>query len=207
VRPTASACSIEVVWALLNSPVANAYAFSHLGRRHNIVGDIRQIPIPKMRSFEGVERAANAYLAAASSETAPAKLERLLLHVDAEVLKLYSLPLDLEQRVLGLFSERKRVGVPFKQTRYLPRELDGRMHFSDFLQFEEDWPSTNRERGMLIDKNISGRLNEEERARLDALQAYTDYHIERVAPRPTRALDELEDRLFSGSKTKGKNVR
>ena len=60
---------------------------------------------------------------------------------------------------------------------------------------------------MLIDKNISGRLNEEERARLDALQAYTDYHIERVAPRPTRALDELEDRLFSGSQTKDKNVR
>jgi hypothetical protein len=109
--------------------------------------------------------------------------------------------------VLGLFSERKRVGVPFKQTRYLPRELDGRMRFSDFLQFEEDWPSTNRERGMLIDKNISGRLDEKERARLDALQAYTDYRIERVAPRPTRELDELENRLFSGPQTKDKNVR
>jgi hypothetical protein len=207
VRPTASACSIEVVWALLNSPVANAYAFSHLGRRHNIVGDIRKIPIPKMRSFEGVERAASAYLAAASSETASAKLERLLLDVEAEVLRLYSLPLDLEGRVLGLFSGTKRLGVPFKQTRYLPRELEGRIRFSDFLQFEADWPSTNRERGMLIDKNISGRLNGEERAQLDALQAYTDYHIETVVPRPTRALDELEDRLFSGSQTKDKNVR
>jgi hypothetical protein len=207
VRPTASACSIEVVWALLNSPVANAYAFSHLGRRHNIVGDIRKIPIPKMRSFEGVERAASAYLAAASSETASAKLERLLLDVEAEVLRLYSLPLDLEGRVLGLFSGTKRLGVPFKQTRYLPRELEGRIRFSDFLQFEADWPSTNRERGMLIDKNISGRLNGEERAQLDALQAYTDYHIETVVPRPTRALDELEDRLFSGSQTRDKNLR
>jgi hypothetical protein len=207
VRPTAPACPIEVVWAFLNSPVANAYAFSHLGRRHNLVGDIRKIPIPDARSFEAVERAASAYLAAASSEMAPAKLERLLLRVDAEVLKLYSLPLDLEQRVLGLFSGTKRLGVPFRQTRYLPSELEGRIRFSDFLQSEEDWPSTNRERGMLIDKNISGRLNEEERARLDALQAYTDYHIERVAPRPTRALDEIEDRLFSGSQTKDKNVQ
>jgi hypothetical protein len=60
---------------------------------------------------------------------------------------------------------------------------------------------------MLIDKKISGRLDEEEQARLDALQAYTDYHIERVAPRPTRALGELEDRLFLGSQTKGKNAR
>ena len=207
VRPMTASCSPETLWALLNSPVANAYAYSHLGKRDNIVGDIRKIPIPKIRSFEGVERAANAYLAAVSSGTPSAKLERLLLHVDAEVLKLYSLPLDLEQRVLGLFSGRKRVGVPFKQTRYLPRELEGRIRFSDFLQFEEDWSITNRERGRLIDKNISGRLNTEERTRLDALQAYTDYHIERVAPRPTRALDELENRLFSGSQTKGKNVR
>jgi hypothetical protein len=160
-----------------------------------------------MLSFVGVERAARAYLAAASSETASATMERLLLRVDSEVLKLYSLPLDLEQRVLGLFSRTKRLGVPFKQTRYLPSELEGRIRFSDFLQFEEDWPSTNRERGILIDKNISGRLNEEEWARLDALQAYTDYHTERVAPRPTRALDELEDRLFSGSQTKDNNVR
>jgi hypothetical protein len=207
VRPTVSTHSIETLWALLNSPVANAYAYSHLGKRDNIVGDIRRIPIPKMLSFVGVERAARAYLAAASSETASATMERLLLRVDSEVLKLYSLPLDLEQRVLGLFSRTKRLGVPFKQTRYLPSELEGRIRFSDFLQFEEDWPSTNRERGILIDKNISGRLNEEEWARLDALQAYTDYHTERVAPRPTRALDELEDRLFSGSQTKDNNVR
>ena len=207
VRPTASSYSIETLWALLNSPVANAYAYSHLGKRDNIVGDIRKIPIPKIRSFEGVERAASAYLEAASSETASAKLERLLLRVDSEVLKLYSLPFELEQRVLGLFSERKRVGVPFKQTRYLPKELEGRIRFSDFLQFEEDWSITNRERGMLIDKNISGRLNAEERTRLDALQAYTDYHIERAAPRPTHTLDELENRLFSGSQTKGKKAR
>lgn len=137
VRPKASACSTEVVWALLNSPVANAYAFSHLGRRHNIVGDIREIPIPKMRTFEGVERAASAYLAAASSETASVELHRLLLRVDSEVLKLYSLPLELEQRVLGLFSERKRVGVPFTQARYVPEELEGKMHLFDFLQLEE----------------------------------------------------------------------
>jgi len=207
VRPTTPAYSIETLWALLNSPVANAYAYSNLGKRDNIVGDIRMIPIPKMRSFEGVERAASAYLAEASSHTASAEVARLLQRVDSEVLKLYSLPLDLEQRVLGLFSERKRVGVPFRQTRYLPREIEGKMHFSDFLQFEEDWSITNRERGSLIDKNISGRLNAEERTRLDALQAYTDYHIERVAPRPTHALDELENRLFSGSQTKGENVR
>jgi len=207
VRPTTSSCSLEALWVILNSPVANAYADAHLGKRDNIVGDIRKIPIPKVLSFEGVERAASAYLAAASSETAPATLAKMLLRVDSEVLKLYSLPIELEQRLLGLFRERKRVGVPFKQTTYLPKELEGRMSFSDFVQFEEDWSTTNRERGLLSDKNISGSLNAEERTRLEALQAYTDYHIERAAPRPTDTLDELENRLFSDLQTKGKKAR
>jgi hypothetical protein len=196
VRPTTSSYSIETLWALLNSPVANAYAYSHLGKRDNIVGDIRKIPIPKVRTFDGVECAASAYLEAASSETASAKLERLLLRVDSEVLKLYALPPEIEQSLLEVFSGWKRVGVPFTQTRYVPKELDGRIRFSDFIQFEESWSITNRERGMLIDKNISGRLNAEERTRLDALQAYTDYHIERAAPRPTHTLDELRIGCF-----------
>jgi hypothetical protein len=72
------------------------------------------------------------------------------------------------------------------------------MRFSDFLQFEEDWPSTNRERGLLIDKNISGTISKEEQMRLDALQAYADYHIDQVAPRPSHVLDELEKRMASG---------
>jgi hypothetical protein len=204
VRPKTSSYSLETLWALLNSPIANAYAYSHLTKRDNIVGDIRKIPLPRVTSFEGVERAASAYLAAASSGAAPATLEGLLLLVDSEVLKLYFLPLDIEQSLLGLFSDWKRVGVPFTQTGYLPKELEGRIRLSDFVQCEEDWSATNRERGALIDKSISGRLNAEERVRLDALQAYADYHIERVSPRPTDVLDEIEKRLFSGSQTKAR---
>ena len=199
VRPADPSYSIEVLWALLNSPVANAYVYSHLGKRDNIVGDIRKIPLPTRRSYDGVEQAAIAYLSAASSQTASANLSRLLLEVDCEVLKLYSLPLDLEHLVLGLFSEWKRVGAPFAQTRYLPKELEGKMHLSDFLQFEENWSVTNRERGKLIDKNISGKMSPEERTRLDALQTYADYHIQKVAPRPTDLLDELEKRIFGMS--------
>jgi hypothetical protein len=198
VRPTTPECSVETLWALLNSPVANAYAFSYLGKRDNIVGDIRKIPVPKASSFECLERAARAYLAAAPSETDSATLEKLLLQVDCEVLKLYLLPLELEQSLLALFTDWQRVGVPFTQTRYLPKDLEGRLRLSDFLQFEEDWSVTNRERGMLIDKSISGTLSDDEQMRLDALQAYADYHIDQVSPRPTHVLDELEKRLFSG---------
>lgn len=196
VRPTGSSYSIEVLWALVNSPVANAYAFSHLGKRDNIVGDMRKIPVPKVSSFVAVEVAVRRYLAAALSQTDSASLKRLLLQVDSEVLKLYSLPLELEQSLLALFTGWERVGVPFLQSRYLPEELEGRVHFFDFFQFEEDWSVTNRERSNLIEKGISGKLNAEESARLDALQAYADYHIDKVAPRPTHLLGELQDKLL-----------
>jgi len=195
VRPTHSSYSIETLWALLNSPVANAYAYSHLGKRDNIVGDIRKIPLPQKRSFDALDLAAKAYLAAASADIDRSKLDQLLLRVDAEVLKLYSLPLELERQVLGVFNDWQRVGVAFPQTRYLPVALEGRIHFSDFLAFEENWSATNRERGRLIDKNISKTIDAHQRARLEALQAYADYHIQKVSPRPTNVLDQLEKRL------------
>jgi hypothetical protein len=206
VRPRASSYSVETLWALLNSPVANAYAFSHLGKRDNIVGDIRKTPVPKVTSFESVQRAATAYLEAASSETDSATLQKLLLHVDCEILKLYSLPLHLEQSLLAIFTGWKRAGVPFTQCRYLPEKIEQSMRFSDFLQFEEDWSVTNRVRGELIDRGIAGTLSAEERARLDALQTYADYHIDEMAPRPAHLLDELEDKLLSNIRSKHKDL-
>jgi hypothetical protein len=117
--------------------------------------------------------------------------------VDAEVLRLYSLPIDLEHTLLALFTDWKRVGVPFKQTRFLPEELEGRLHYADFVDYESDWSTTNRRRGELIDKDIAGRLSPSERAELDGLQAYTDYHLEQVAPRPTDVLDHIEDLVLA----------
>jgi hypothetical protein len=197
VRPVAPSYSLQTLWALLNSPIANAYAFSHLGRRHNIVGDIRKIPIPKANSFEWVDHAAKAYLAAASSGTPAVKLQELFLRLDCEVLKLYSLPLDAEQSLLAMFTGWERVGVPFRMCGYLPTEISRRVRLSDFIEFEQDWPAINRKRGELIDKSISGTLTPDERVRLDALEAYADYHLDQVAPRSTEALDQLEKTLFS----------
>jgi len=202
VRPTSSLYSIDTLWGLLNSPLANAYAFSHLGKRDNIVGDMRKIPVPKLGPFEGIDRAARAYLEAAWSGTTPARLEELLMRLDCEVLSLYSLPLNLEQSLLGMFTGWDRVGVSFRQSRYLPAELTGRLRVSEFIAFERDWPATNRERGELIDKSISGTLSADEKVRLDALDAYTDYHLDQVVPRSTDVLDELEKSLFSDTPTK-----
>lgn len=64
---------------------------------------------------------------------------------------------------------------------------------ADFLEFDADWSVTNRERGRLIDKSIAGTISPKEQARLDSLQAYADYYLNKVAPRPTYVLDGLRD--------------
>ncbi|HEY3937915.1 MAG TPA: N-6 DNA methylase [Bryobacteraceae bacterium] len=195
VRPIEESLSLKTLWALLNGPVANAYAYSYLGKRDNIVGDIRRLPLPKRLSSATLDRAVAVYWDAVARKVPQTELERVLMHVDAEGLKLYDLPLALEQQVLCLFTGWRRVGVPFEQTRFLPEPLQGRLGLSQFLAMEGSWPATNQERGQLIDKNIAGTITAEERARLDVLQAYADYHLQKVSPRPTRLLDELERRL------------
>jgi len=197
VRPTNVSYSILTLWAVLNSPIANAYVFSYLGKRDNVVGDIRRMPMPPQASFTSLEAAASRYIKVASSRANTTKLRELLLDVDCEVLRLYSLPGKLERLLLDTFTSWERVGVPFKQDCYFPVDFRTEVSFADFRKLEESWPRTNRERGLLIDKQIAGDLNDIERARLELLQEYADYHINQVAPRPVKGLDELERRLLS----------
>ena len=197
---------MEVTWALLNSPIANAYAFTHLEKRDNIVGDMRHIPMPMTRSLAGIEAATRTYFDAASSGADSESLRSLMSKVDAEVLRQYALPLNLEAAVLSLFTGWNRVGVPFDQTRFLPEELEGKLHYADFVDYEADWSKTNRRRGKLIDKNIAGTLSEAERSELNGLQAYADYHLERFAPRPTEVLTQLEDLVLAKTTNPKKGV-
>ena len=204
-RPVASAflpvrpreISLVVLWALLNSPIANAYAFCHLGKRHNIVGDMRKIPMPLGTSFAEIESAASAYLTAAVSGADRETLRLLMSNVDAQVLRKYAFSIEQEHSLLTVFAGWQRGGVPFEQTRFLPESLEGKLHYADFVDYEADWPKTNRRRGKLIDKEIAGTLSAVERTELDGLQSYADYYLERVAPRPTDVLNQLEDLAFA----------
>ncbi len=97
------ACSLEFLWALLNSPIANAYAFTHLAKRHNLVGDMRKIPIPKRTNVVEIESTARDYLEAARADRDSQELQRLMMQVDAAVLRQYGLPAELESQLLALF--------------------------------------------------------------------------------------------------------
>ena len=129
VRP--HVCSLESLWALLNSPVANAYAFCHLGKRHNILSDMRRIPMPGGAAFDEIATASREYLNAAAAGADSDELYRLMLKVDAAVLLAYDLPPRLERQLLDLFTgvERKGVGCDFRGyyppgfTSYLPLHI------------------------------------------------------------------------------------
>jgi hypothetical protein len=142
VRPRSQAWSLEYLWALLNSPVANAFAYTHSGKRDNLVGMIRKVPVPDASAAD-VDRVTGAvthYLQAVGKDDEGLKASadaevacRLLLRIDAEVLRLYDFPPRLERQLLDLFAGWERQGVPFRFDRYYPDDYEPWFHLHDYL--------------------------------------------------------------------------
>lgn len=153
-------------------------------------------------SFGAVESLAKDYLKFASRGDDKDKLRTILTALDCAVLQLYALPMELEHSLLKLFADYDRVGVRFEQTQYFPNGFQHPVGLGEFLSMERDWPSTNRLRGQLIDKDIEGTISEDERDQLNALQAYADFYLNQTTPRSTKELNEIEDQIFRRSSNK-----
>ncbi len=69
VRPKLSGLSLSLLWAICNSPVANAYAYCHSIKRHVLAGDMRRMPVPDLTKHDlsAVEQAVADYLAVAKA--------------------------------------------------------------------------------------------------------------------------------------------
>jgi hypothetical protein len=184
-RPDAAVVSLTALWALMNSPVANAWAYTHSTKRNILTGTVRRLPVPELGTlnFEAVERAANDYFSAVSDYEQPfplrgddareKELESLrTLHwrMDAAVLRLYALPVELEHELLSFFAGWERAGVPFKQDRYFPEGFDEAISLTDFLAITADWDATNKRRHDLIEKKSARALPPEEATELKQLQ-------------------------------------
>jgi hypothetical protein len=144
-RPKLGGLSLRVLWAILNSPVANAYAYCVSGKRETLVKEWRAFPLPTVSSEAArcIEGAAAAYLKAvevdqlAFMQPKPkGAVERVLLALDAEVLKLYDLPPRLERQLLDLFTgiERKGVGCDFRG--YYPPGFDAYVPLHELISEE-----------------------------------------------------------------------
>ena len=144
VRPRHDSTPLEFLWAMCNSPVANAYMYTHSMKRDNLTGTVRDVPVPSVSAIDmaRVAEAVHAYLNAVGSPfeafgtLTPGHIARqLLLRVDAEVLRLYDLPPRLERQMLDLFAGAKgcRLGVPFAFDRYYPEGYEPCFPLHEYL--------------------------------------------------------------------------
>jgi N-6 DNA Methylase len=127
----------EAVEAILNSPLANAFVSEHASNQHLTNDLLKQLPLPRRDGYEALRKAVGRYRQARASlrqsalypPGSSANLSRLLVEVDAEVLKAFDLPPRLERRLLEFFrghERERRVGhafdgwIPSDFTAYVP---------------------------------------------------------------------------------------
>lgn len=115
-----AAHTLRTLWAVMLSPLANAFAYSWSGKRQTLVREwlAMPLPVPTREQVRVIETAAETYLKLAirTSEfmvVGPdeAAIRRALLDLDAAVLRLYELPPALERQLLTIFDDVERPGV------------------------------------------------------------------------------------------------
>lgn len=120
---------IEVIAALLNGPIANAFLSVSRTSRDNQVRTLRQIPIPQfgpaqIHRMVSLVREYMAYREQWRSDLANAhyfesSCRGLMGQIDEEILGAYKLPMDLEREVLAYFKGYTRPG-PIPQAQLKP---------------------------------------------------------------------------------------
>ena len=121
--------SLEILAAVLNGPVANAFVSTREAKRHVRVQTLKDIPVPE---FDQVQQQTIASLVRQYSEVrglwmsgemgtteGKERCLRLQKSIDAEVLRAYDLPPDVERILLDYFSGQSRLG-PVEFTEYFP---------------------------------------------------------------------------------------
>jgi len=145
IRPENTEWSLETVWALLNSPFVNAFAFCHCMERHNLEGIIRNIPLPECSSSDlqnlkqlvqnhfDFNQTKNRFFQLKPSQK---EIRRQMLAIDAAVMRLYDLPPKLEKQLLDLFNGYNRKGVDFEFDRYYHKGFESWVPLHEYLSEE-----------------------------------------------------------------------
>jgi type I restriction-modification system DNA methylase subunit len=127
VRPITGGPPVEFIWAVLNSPLANAFVYCRTFQRHIYDSVIGQVPLPPhwQEDVAPIVAAAKEYVALvrdpidfALKGDSEIAVREALLRMDAAVMKAYGMPVHLERSVLDLFrlpqtnkKSRRRKGV------------------------------------------------------------------------------------------------
>ncbi len=147
VRPTEPNISAIFLWAVLNSPVANAFIASRTMKRDNADGALADVPLPRIDAtgVQTVAKLAEAYRSIAERRAsavaeqkgvlrsplfveapdappgpADSEVRAALLALDAAIMRLYNLKPRLERQLLDYFAEHERRGVGCDFQGYYP---------------------------------------------------------------------------------------
>lgn len=148
--PTSRHLPLEALEAILNGPLANAFLTERASNQHFTNQLLKLLPMPK-RALGRVVAAVKHYRAALKLAGAEALrppgsddvLNRLLIEIDAEVLRAYDLPPRLERRLLEFFrghEHERRVDHFFSG--WLPEDFTAYMPLHEYLG-----PFVERNRG------------------------------------------------------------
>jgi hypothetical protein len=153
--------SLYALWAVLNSPLVNAFIYAHTTDRDITAGTARSIPIPfcTKGTLEKLERLVAEYFTLMERKDTEfgidvrGKAKHLLFSIDAEVMRLYDLQPKMEKRVLDLFQGVQRRGVDFEFKGYYPEGFESAVPLHEYLSdeyqrstitFADDWVKENR---------------------------------------------------------------
>ncbi len=138
---TSDKLPLEALEAILNGPLANAFLTERASNQHFTNELLKLLPMPK-RAFGRVIEAVKRYRAACGVAGMEALrtadrdeiLNRLLIEIDAEVLRAYDLPPRLERRLLEFFrghEHERRVIHPFRG--WLPEDFTAYIPLHEYL--------------------------------------------------------------------------
>jgi hypothetical protein len=110
---------VEVIAAILNGRVANAYVAAKEGQRNRRLTTISELPIPvlseptvrQLTDLVSLYRVERAELQVNPSRRRVARCMELLEQIDSIVLNSYSLPPAVERELLGYFADEARPGL------------------------------------------------------------------------------------------------
>ncbi|MBI5215218.1 MAG: N-6 DNA methylase [Ignavibacteriae bacterium] len=159
VWPKNDQINVEILAALLNSPLAQAFIYGFSSQRGIPKRAYSGIPIPQIHNIQlnTISSLVSEYINVPSDLINDAK--DILLQIDAEVLKLYALPPRLERKLLDIFWGRQRP-VPFEFKGYYPPEFKSWIPLHIYLsrQYQESTPKKIFERLPNIDKRLIKHL-------------------------------------------------
>ena len=176
-RPKNSNWSLKVLWAILNSPLANAFIYAHTTDRDIAKGTAKEIPIPQCSesAIEKLNDLVSEYFGLMTkwdsgfADDILDKAKHLLLSIDAEVMRLYDLPPKMEKRILDLFQGVRRKGVDFKFEGYYPEGFESAVPLHEYLS-EEYQRSTVMFADEWVKKHRSPEINEVLRTATEAFE-------------------------------------